>query len=71
VLGATATLEFRLVDDQNDAIEAERLKRAPLGSKLYQRREGGPVLLKRDVIASGSNSSTRAPASPRASRPFT
>ncbi len=53
VLGATATLEFRLVDDQNDAIEAERTKRAPLGSKLYQRREGGPVLLKRDVIASG------------------
>jgi preprotein translocase subunit SecD len=53
VLGATATLEFRLVDDQNDAIEAERTKRAPLGSKLYQRREGGPVLLKREVIASG------------------
>jgi preprotein translocase subunit SecD len=53
VLGATATLEFRLVDDQNDPLEAERLGRAPLGSKLYQRREGGPVLLKRDVIASG------------------
>ena len=53
VLGATATLEFRLVDDQNDAAEAERTKRAPLGSKLYHTREGGPVLLKRDVIASG------------------
>jgi preprotein translocase subunit SecD len=53
VLGATATLEFHLVDDQNDPLEAERLKRAPLGSKLYQRREGGPVLLKREVIASG------------------
>ncbi len=35
VLGATATLEFRLVDDQNDPIEAERTKRTPLGSKLY------------------------------------
>ena len=53
VLGATATLEFRLVDDQNDALEAERTGRAPLGSRLYQRREGGPVLLKREVIASG------------------
>ncbi len=53
VLGATATLEFRLVDDQNDAVEAERTGRAPLGSRLYQRREGGPVLLKREVIASG------------------
>jgi len=53
VLGATATLEFRLVDDQNDAAEAERLGRAPLGSKLYKTREGGPVLLKRETIASG------------------
>jgi preprotein translocase subunit SecD len=53
VLGATATLEFRLVDDQGDALEAERLQRAPLGSKLYKTREGRPVLLKRDVIASG------------------
>jgi len=53
VLGATATLEFRLVDDQNDPLEAERLKRAPLGSRLYQRREGGAVLLKRELIASG------------------
>ena len=53
VLGATATLEFHLVDDQNDAAEAERLKRAPLGSRLYRMRTGGPVLLKREVIASG------------------
>lgn len=53
VLGATATLEFRLVDETNDPYEAERTKRAPLGTKLYQRREGGPVLLKRDIIASG------------------
>jgi preprotein translocase subunit SecD len=53
VLGATATLEFRLVDDQNDAFEAERVGRAPLGSRLYKTREGSPVLLKREVIASG------------------
>jgi preprotein translocase subunit SecD len=53
VLGATATLEFRLVDDQNDAAEAERLGRAPLGARLYRMRSGGPVLLKRETIASG------------------
>jgi preprotein translocase subunit SecD len=53
VLGATATLEFRLVDDQNDAFEAERIGRAPLGSRLYKTREGSPVLLKREMIASG------------------
>jgi preprotein translocase subunit SecD len=53
VLGATATLEFRLVDENNNAFEAERRGRAPLGSKLYQRRDGSPVLLKRDVIVTG------------------
>ncbi len=53
VLGATATLEFRLVDDQNDPAQAEAAKRAPLGSKLYHTREGGPVLLKRETIVSG------------------
>jgi preprotein translocase subunit SecD len=53
VLGATATLEFRLVDDQNDALLAEQTKRAPLGSKLYHDRQGRPVLLKREMIVSG------------------
>ena len=53
VLGATATLEFRLVDEQGDVLAAERTGRAPLGSKLYHQRDGRPVLLKRDVIASG------------------
>jgi len=53
VLGATATLEFRLVDDQNDAAEVERLGRAPLGSRLYSTRDGSPVLLKREMIVSG------------------
>ncbi|HVN41339.1 MAG TPA: hypothetical protein VMT50_01050, partial [Steroidobacteraceae bacterium] len=53
VLGATATLEFRLVDDQNDPLEAERTKHVPLGSKLYHRRQGSAVLLKREMIVSG------------------
>jgi len=53
VLGATATLEFRLVDDQNDAVAAEQSKRAPLGSRLYHDRAGRPVLLKREMIVSG------------------
>jgi len=54
VLGATATLEFRMVDEANNAYEAMRSKHIPLGSKLYMRRDdGGPVLLKRDVVVSG------------------
>ncbi len=53
VLGATATLEFRMVEENADPYEAERTKRIPIGAKLYQRREGGPILLKRDIIVSG------------------
>jgi preprotein translocase subunit SecD len=54
ILGKTATLEFRLADTSSDPAEAERLNRAPLGTKLYHMAEDGrPVLLKRDVIATG------------------
>jgi preprotein translocase subunit SecD len=53
VLGATATLEFHLVDDQGDVMLAEQTKRAPLGSKLYHDRQNRPVLLKREMIVSG------------------
>ncbi|HKC16107.1 MAG TPA: protein translocase subunit SecD [Steroidobacteraceae bacterium] len=52
ILGKVATLEFRLEDSQNSAAEAQQRNRAPLGSKLYQ-MEGRPVLLKRELIATG------------------
>jgi preprotein translocase subunit SecD len=53
VLGATATLEFRLVCDGQNALEAERRGRAPIGCELFSDRNGGPVLLKRRTIVSG------------------
>jgi preprotein translocase subunit SecD len=53
ILGKVATLEFRLVDVQNNVGDAVRRNRAPLGSKLYQDRNGQPVLLKRDIIVTG------------------
>ncbi|HEX7013726.1 MAG TPA: protein translocase subunit SecD [Steroidobacteraceae bacterium] len=53
VLGATATVEFRLVDEANNPYEAAETKRVPIGSKLYYDSEGRPILLKRDVIATG------------------
>jgi preprotein translocase subunit SecD len=53
VLGATATLEFRLVDESNNPYEAEQTKRVPIGSKLLKMREGQPILVKRDIIATG------------------
>ncbi len=53
VLGATATLEFRLVDTENDAFDADRRKRTPIGSVLEYQRDGAPTLLRREVIVSG------------------
>ena len=53
LLGKVATLEFRLVDTVNSPLEAQRTGRAPLGSRLYKERDGNPVLLKREVIATG------------------
>jgi preprotein translocase subunit SecD len=53
ILGATATLEFRLVETTGDPVEAQRSGRVPLGSRLYKDRDGQPVLLKREVIVTG------------------
>jgi len=55
ILGKVATLEWRLTDMQNNAYEAKAKGRAPLGSRLYAERTGGPILLKRDVIVTGDN----------------
>jgi len=55
VLGSTATLEFHLVDMENNAFDADRRGRAPLGSELQKRKDGSPILLRRDIIASGAN----------------
>lgn len=52
ILGATATLEFRLVDVEHDVQKAVR-GHAPIGSVLYKERNGNPVLLKRRVIVTG------------------
>lgn len=49
LLGATATLEFRLVDDRAS------VNNVPAGSKVYQRREGGSVVLKKKVILRGEH----------------
>ncbi|MDX1626061.1 MAG: protein translocase subunit SecD [Wenzhouxiangellaceae bacterium] len=55
ILGSTATLEYRAVDEQNDPFEAERTGRIPSQSRLYETRDGGPILLSRRLIASGEN----------------
>ena len=55
VLGSTATVEYRGVDEQNDPFEAQRTGRIPPQSRLYFMRDGSPILLSRTVIASGDN----------------
>ena len=53
ILGATATLEFRLVDWENDPYDAAQNNRPPIGSLLRYHRDGRPELLRRDLIVSG------------------
>src|SRR5208283_2993405 len=53
ILGKTATLEFRMVDESNNPLDAAATGHVPLGSKLYYTREKQPVLLKRDVVVTG------------------
>ena len=54
ILGATATLEFRLVHGSfADWTAAQASGKAPIGSRLYLETNGDPVLLKRSVIVTG------------------
>ncbi|MGH8372869.1 MAG: protein translocase subunit SecD [Gammaproteobacteria bacterium] len=53
ILGGTATLEFRLVDYTASAAQAQQTGHIPLDDQLFKDKQGQPVLLKRDVIASG------------------
>ena len=54
ILGATATLEFRLVDEEHEPQDAVN-GRPPAGSKLYYQRNGLPILLKKQVMLTGDS----------------
>ncbi len=54
ILGATATVEFRMVCETEDPFRAAETGRVPIGCILYEERESGnPVLLKREVMLTG------------------
>ncbi len=53
ILGATATLEFRLVDFNNDARQALDSGRIPVNSKVFYDKEGQPILLDKKVMLTG------------------
>ena len=52
ILGATATLEFRMVDTDH-SVQQALSGSVPPGAKLYQERNGRPILLKRNVMLTG------------------
>ncbi|AXY01814.1 protein translocase subunit SecD [Vibrio alfacsensis] len=54
ILGATATLEFREVDDKAD-LAAAASGRAPAGSEIKMDRDGRPVVLKKRIILGGQS----------------
>ncbi len=58
ILGKVATLEWRLEDTNGNAFEAQQTGHAPPGTKLFMTKEGQPVLLKREVIATGDELTT-------------
>ena len=55
IIGATATLEFKMVDEDSDAFAADESNQVMFNSKLYYDEAGQPVLLKRNVILTGEN----------------
>lgn len=54
ILGATATLEFKLVDNKGD-LGAALKGRVPPRSKLYEKSKVGPVLLEKRVMLTGDH----------------
>ncbi len=54
ILGATATLEFRMVDDTADLASAAS-GQVPANSQLYTTRDGRPVVLQKRVILTGNH----------------
>ncbi|MDP3210203.1 protein translocase subunit SecD [Methylotenera sp.] len=56
ILGRTATLEIRLVDEEkSDAMTLEKAAQgqAPMGTDAFKDREGGTILVKKNVVLTG------------------
>ena len=52
ILGRTATLEIRMVDEEHNAAAAQQ-GQIPFGTELYMERDGRPVLVKKNVVLTG------------------
>ena len=55
ILGRTATLEIRMVDDSPAASSALAAGTVPFGLERYMDRDGRPILVRRQVVLTGEN----------------
>jgi preprotein translocase subunit SecD len=55
ILGRTATLEIRMVDDSPAANSALAAGTVPFGLERYLDRDGRPILVRRQVVLTGEN----------------
>lgn len=54
ILGRTATLEVRMVDDERD-LDAALRGQVPFGTELYEERGGSPLLVKKQILLTGEH----------------
>ncbi len=60
ILGRTATLEIRMVDDQADPIAVGQ-GQVPYGDEIVASREGGNIAVKKDVVLTGDSITDASP----------
>jgi preprotein translocase subunit SecD len=60
ILGRTATLEIRLVDEHADPLAVAQ-GQAPFGAEIVPSRDGGNIAVKKDVVLTGDSITDAAP----------
>ncbi|MFA5243015.1 MAG: protein translocase subunit SecD [Sulfuricella sp.] len=60
ILGRTATLEIRMVDEEHD-VNAALQGQVPFGTELYTERKGSPMLVRKQVVLTGEYISDASP----------
>jgi preprotein translocase subunit SecD len=60
ILGRTATLEIRMVDEQADPIAVSQ-GQVPFGDEIVASREGGSIAVKKDVVLTGDSITDASP----------
>jgi len=60
ILGRTATLEIRMVDEQADPISVAQ-GQTPFGADIVSSREGGNIAVKKDVVLTGDSITDASP----------